>query len=122
MKLLRSRFVLVPAAIGVAVLLWNVYVSLHAHGVVVGRVVDAAGRPAAGATVVLFERDFVNQNEHARATTDTNGNFRFDNNRSHLVQLEAQSGAAHSPRVTLRLWFRAQDRALPEPLRLGAAG
>jgi hypothetical protein len=120
--ILRSRFVVVPAAIALFVLVWNVYVALHAHGLITGRVVDAAGRPVTGATVVLFERDFVTQNERARAVTGADGTFRFEANRSHLVQLEAQRGGEHSSRATLRLWFRAQDRALPEPLRLGPAG
>ena len=72
--------------------------------------------------MLLFERDFVNQNERARAVTGGDGTFRFDANRSHLVQLEAQLGETRSPRATLRLWFRAQDRALPEPLRLAPPG
>jgi len=114
-----SRFVVVPVVIAVAVGAWNVYVALHTHGMLEGRVVDAAGRPIDGATVILFTHDFVTQVEKARTRTDAAGDFRFDGNDSHLIQLQAQDGNATSPRITIRLWFRAQDRVLAQPLRLG---
>ena len=117
-----SRFFTVPFAIAAAVLAWNVYVTLHAHGIVAGWVVDEAGRPAAGVTVILFERDFINQVERARTRTGPDGAFRFTENRSHLVQVEAREGDAHSPRRTVRLWFRSEDRTLEQPLHLPAAG
>lgn len=114
----RSRFFVVPLTIAVVVALWNVYVALHAHGLLAGRVVDRTGRPVAGATVILFIHDFVTQVEKARTATDASGAFRFTNNDSHLVQLQAQDGNQSSPRATIRLWFRAQDRVLAKPLRL----
>lgn len=117
-RVLLSRFFVVPATIAVAVALWNLYVSLHAHGLIAGRVVDADGRPVAGATVVLFAHDFVTQVEKARTSTDGSGGFRFDDNDLHLVQLQAVDGRQSSARVTLRLWFRGQDRVLRKPLRL----
>ena len=67
---------------------------------------------------ILFAHDFVTQVEKARTRTDAAGEFRFDNNNSHLIQLQAQDGSATSPRITIRLWFRAQDRVLQQPLRL----
>jgi hypothetical protein len=97
---------------------WNVYVSLHDHGLLAGRVVDAAGRPMAGATVILFTHDFVTQVEKARTATDASGAFRFNNKDSHLVQLQAQDGNQSSRRITIRLWFRAQDQVLRKPLVL----
>jgi hypothetical protein len=120
-RILLSRFVVVPTLIVVVVVVWNVYVALHAHGVLQGRVVDAAGHPVADATVVLFAHDFVTQVEKARTHTDAAGDFRFDNNDSHLIQLQALDGTATSPRVTIRLWFRAQDRIVAQPLRLAPA-
>ena len=117
-RFLTNRFVVVPAGIAIVVALWNLYVALHAHGLLEGRFVDTAGRPVAGATVTLFAHDFVTQVEKARTTTDAAGRFRFTGNHSHLIQLQAQDGAASSPRITIRLWFRAQDRSLPEPLRM----
>ena len=117
-RVLLNRFVAVPLAIAMVAVVWNAYVALHAHGVVAGQVVDAGGRPVAGATVILFNHDFVTQVERARTKTDQAGYFRFDNNDSHLIQLQALDGKRAGPRITVRLWFRAQDRTLAAPLRL----
>jgi hypothetical protein len=119
-RILLSRFVVVPVLLAAGIAAWNVYVSQHAHGLLEGSVVNAAGAPVAGATVILSVHDFVTQVEKARTRTDAEGRFRFDDNNSHLIQLQAQNGAAASPRITIRLWFRAQDRVLTEPLRLPA--
>jgi lipopolysaccharide export system protein LptC len=115
-----SRWVIVPGGLAAVVLGWNLYVASHAGGVVEGRVVDAEGRPAAGAEVLLFERSFVVNTERQRVTADAQGRFRFEGNASHAVQLQAVRGAARTERVTLRLWFRAQDRVMEDPLRLPA--
>ena len=116
---MASRWFVVPVALATAIGLWNAYVVLHAHGSVEGRVVDAAGRPVAGATVVLLERSFVTHSEKARTTSSAGGLFRFDDNRNHSLQLEAEAtGAGKSERLDVRLWFRAQDVRLVEPLRL----
>ena len=117
-RVLFSRFVVVPVVIAVAVGAWNLYVALHAHGLLEGRVVNASGKPVEGATVTLFVHDFVTQVEKAKTRTDAEGDFRFTNNDSHLIQLQARDGTAASPRVTIRLWFRGQDRVLRQPLQL----
>jgi hypothetical protein len=119
-RVLLSRFFIVPVLIAVTIGAWNLYVDLHAHGLLEGRVIDATGKPVAGATVILSVHDFVTQVEKARTRTDARGWFRFDDNNSHLIQLQAQAGDVASPRVTIRLWFRAQDRVVTEPLRLPA--
>jgi len=112
----------VPGAIAIATLLWNAYVSTHDHGIVAGRVVDAAGRPVSGATVMLFERGFVTHQERERKISDADGAFRFTDNRSHSIQLEADApGLGRTDRRIVRLWFAAQDVQLPQPLRFGAA-
>jgi hypothetical protein len=117
-----NRFVLVPAAIAVAVLLWNVYVSMHNHGVVAGRVVDAAGKPVAGATVVLWVLNFTTYVEKTRATTDDAGRFVITDNDSHNIRLAAEKrGVGRSERTPVRLYFRAEDIELNEPLVLLAA-
>jgi hypothetical protein len=113
-----SRFFIVPGVLLIAIVSWNIYVDGHAHGLLRGRVVDAAGRPIDGATVILSVHDFVTQVEKARTRTDAAGRFEFDANNSHLIQLEARAGAVSSPRVTIRLWFRGQDRTIAEPLRV----
>lgn len=117
-RILLSRFFIVPVLIVAFVVGWNIYVTLHAHGLLAGRVVDASGKPVADATVILFTHDFVTQVEKARTRTDASGDFRFDNNDSHLIQLQAQDGKQASRRITVHLWFRAQDRVLAKPLRL----
>ncbi len=117
-----NRFVLVPAGIAVAVALWNVYVSTHDHGVVAGRVVDTAGRPVAGATVVLWVLNFTTYVEKTRATTDSQGRFVITDNDSHNIRLAAEkSGIGRSPRIPVRLYFRAEDIELREPLVLAAS-
>ena len=121
-RILLSRFVIVPALLAVLVAGWNLYVSLHDHGLLAGRVVDARGAPVAGATVILFMHDFVTQVEKARTKTEAGGVFHFTRNESHLVQLQAEEPGERSPRITVRLWFRAQDRVLRAPLQLAPAG
>jgi hypothetical protein len=121
-RILLSRFVVVPIILAIAIGGWNVYVALHAHGLLEGSVVDSAGKPVAGATVTLFAHDFVTQVEKAQTRSDAEGRFRFDDNNSHLVQLQARDGTVTSSRVTIRLWFRAQDRVVREPLRLVSGG
>jgi hypothetical protein len=121
-RLVVNRFVLVPATIAMAVLLWNVYVSTHNHGVVAGRVVDMAGQPVPGATVVLWALNFTTYVEKTRATTDSTGRFVITDNDSHNIRLAAEKpGIGRSGRVPVRLYFRAQDIEVREPLMLSGA-
>jgi protocatechuate 3,4-dioxygenase beta subunit len=120
-RCLRSRFVLVPLVIAIAVAGWNVYVARHDHGHVAGRVEDQSGRPVAGASVVLFERAFTNEVPRAHTRTDAQGRFRFDGNRAYVIELQAHApDGAISSRLAVHLWFRAQDRALRKPLIVSA--
>jgi hypothetical protein len=119
-RLIVNRFVIVLVSIGLAVAVWNVYVSLHDNGVIAGRVVDAAGRPVEGATVVLWVLNFTTYVEKTRATTDAAGRFVIHGNDSHNIQLAAEKpGAGRSPRVPVRLYFQAEDVNLLVPLVLG---
>ena len=121
-RLVINRFVLVPATIAMAVLLWNVYVSTHNHGVVAGQVVDMAGQPVPGATVVLWVLNFTTYVEKTRATTDSTGRFVITDNDSHNIRLAAEKpGIGRSGRVPVRLYFRAQDIEVREPLTLSGA-
>ena len=118
-RLLLNRFVLVPGGIALGILVWNVYVAAHDNGIVAGRVVDAAGRPVADATVALWALNFTTYAERTRTKTGEDGRFLFTDNSSHNIQLLAekpQVGA--SPRVPVRLYFRAQDVDLDAPLVL----
>ena len=121
-RLVINRFVLVPATIAMAVLLWNVYVSTHNHGVVAGQVVDMAGQPVPGATVVLWVLNFTTYVEKTRVTTDSTGRFVITDNDSHNIRLAAEKpGIGRSGRVPVRLYFRAQDIEVREPLTLSGA-
>jgi hypothetical protein len=118
-RFLLNRFVLVPGAIAIVALGWNIYVATHNHGVVVGRVVDAAGKPVADATVALWTYNFTTYEERDHVKTDADGVFRFTNNPSHRIQVSAEKpGVGRSSRVPVFLYFRAQDIDLAEPLRL----
>ena len=122
-RILLNRFVLVPGAIALAALVWNLYVAMHDHGLVSGRVVDAAGRPVAGATVALWVYNFVTFEEAQHVETDVEGRFRFTRNPSHKIQLSAEKpGVGRAARMPVLLYFRAQDIELAEPLRLAATG
>jgi hypothetical protein len=115
---LRNRWVIVPALLTALALGWWAYAEANNDGLIEGRVVDAAGAPVPGASVVLFERGFVAHQEKTRVTADGQGRFRITGNSSHSVQLEAEApGLGRSNRLVLRLWFRAQNRVLAEPLR-----
>ncbi|MEJ7669102.1 MAG: carboxypeptidase-like regulatory domain-containing protein [Casimicrobiaceae bacterium] len=117
-----SRWVVVPGGMIIVTLVWLAYVGSHNHGIVEGRVVDAAGQPVAGASVQLFERGFVTHQERGRTTSDAQGAFRFTDNRSHSIQLEAEAPSlGRTDRRILRLWFAAQDAQIAEPLRFAAS-
>jgi hypothetical protein len=121
-RLVVNRFVLVPATLAVAIALWNVYVSLHHHGIVAGRVVDTRGRPVADAQVVLWVLNFTTYVEKTRVTTDLAGHFIITNNDSHNIRLAAEKpGVGRSARVPVRLYFRAEDIELRDPLVLSGA-
>lgn len=118
-RLLVNRFTITLGAIALAILVWNLYVAAHDHGLVQGRVVDPAGRPVPGATVTLWALNFTTYVEKARTESDADGRFRFTNNDSHNIQLSAEKpGVGRSPRVPVRLYFRAEDVVLGTPLRL----
>jgi hypothetical protein len=118
---LRSRWVIVPGAMLIVIVCWLLYVNAHNHGLLEGRVVDASGAPVAGAKVLLFERGFVTHEEKAHTTTGADGRFRFDNNPSHSVQIEADSPElGRTNRQVVRLWFAGQDTVLKEPLKFSA--
>ncbi|MFI5012748.1 MAG: hypothetical protein ACHQAY_10400 [Hyphomicrobiales bacterium] len=113
---------LLPAGLAVALAGWNIYVAGHAHGVVAGTVLHLDGSPASGAIVILYERNLTSRFlEKARATTDAEGAFRFADNRSHQIRLDAigADGQQGQPRI-LRLWFAAQDVRLRKALLLPA--
>jgi len=114
---LRNRFVAVPLAILAVTAVWNAYIALHDDGRVRGRVVDADGRPVASAVVQMTEQNFTTNVERGQTVTLADGSFAFDDNRSHNIQLRAEKpGLGRSEQRVVRLYFRAQNVVLAEPL------
>jgi hypothetical protein len=123
LALLRNRFVWVPLLLAVVIGGWNAWVFTHNHGIVTGRVVDAGGEPVAGATVHLWVFNFTTFVEKASTPTAADGSFRFAGNPSHNIQISADKpDAGHSERISVRLYFAAEDRELKQPLRLEKRG
>jgi hypothetical protein len=119
-RLLVNRFVIVPATIVLTIAVWNVYVSTHDHGYVRGQVVDSTGHPVANARVVLWVLNFTTFVEKASTSTGPDGRFVLINLDSHHIQVGAEKGGTgRSERLPVRLYFRAQDVQLREPLILG---
>jgi protocatechuate 3,4-dioxygenase beta subunit len=118
-RILLNRFVVAPVVVAAVVLVWNAYVASHADGVVTGHVVDRFGRPVADATVRMMEQNFTTNSQRGTTRTDANGAFRFQENRSHRIQLRAEKpGAGRSNQQAVRLYFRSQHVDLTEPLVL----
>ncbi len=110
LAILRHRFVAVPLGLFGVALGWNIYVGMHDGGIIAGTVVDAGGRPLAGARVVFFERSMLNYVEQRSVTTDAQGTWRFEGMAVHIGQIEARlPDGSSSERRQLRLWFRAQN-------------
>ena len=107
---LAHRFFIVPLALAVLVVSWNVYIAFNDDGLIEGEVRDRTGAAVPGATVIFFERNFIYYQEKQRTTTDAKGNYRFAGLAVHVGQLEARAAdGRHSERRQLRLWFRAQN-------------
>ena len=119
LRIVRHRFVAVPLLIVVAALGWNAYVVTHDGGIVRGVVLGPDGRPLAGATVTMMEQNFTTNSDRGKTMTRGDGAFEFTDNRSHNIQLRAEKpGVGRSDLVVVRLYFRAQDVTLREPLRV----
>jgi hypothetical protein len=113
-RVLGHRFVVVPLALVVVAVGWNVYIAFNDHGIIEGEVRDRSGAPVAGATVIFFERNFIYYEEKQRATTDSKGAYRFSDMKTHIGQIEARTAdGRQSQRRQLRLWFRSQDTEVP---------
>lgn len=98
---------------------WNAYVMAHDDGLLTGRVVDRAGRPVAGAEVVLSEMTIVAMHTLVKTTSDAEGRFQFANHGRHkVVVTAAKPDVGKSERLLVRLLFRNQNTTLSEPLAL----
>jgi hypothetical protein len=120
---LLNRFVLVPASLLFVAVAWNGWVATHNHGIVAGRVIDAAGKPVEGAEVNLWVFNFTTFVVKASTVTRPDGTFFFSNNPSHNIQVSAEkSGEGRSARLPIRLYFAGQDFQMKQPLRLSEKG
>jgi hypothetical protein len=118
-RLLRNRFVVVPALLLLLTAGWNAWVVTHDHGIVAGRVLDASDTPVEGAEVKLWVFNFATFVVTASTTTKPDGSFTFENNPSHNIQVSAEKpGLGRSARISVRLYFRSEDIRLKQPLRL----
>jgi hypothetical protein len=121
-RIVRHRFFVVPAIIATVLIAWNVYIAMHDDGIVRGAVLGPDGHPVAGATVRMMEQSFTTNADRGQTTTREDGSFEFTDNRSHNIQLRAEkAGLGRSSLVVVRLYFRAQNVTLQEPLRIEAA-
>jgi len=123
LRQLRNRFVWVPLVLFILIAGWNAWVFTHDHGIVTGRVIDADGKPVAGANVRLWVFNFTTFVETASTTTAADGRFRFTGNPSHNIQISADKpDAGRSERIAVRLYFASEDRELKRPLQLKKGG
>jgi hypothetical protein len=114
------RYAWVAGALVVLVGGCNLWVVLHEDGVVRGRVVQADGRPAAGATVSFWEKTLTTLERRTATETGPDGGFVVTGQVAHHFALQAEkSGFGASPRTLYRRYFRGQNLVLVEPLRLG---
>ena len=116
---LNNRFVITFGTIAVLVVIWNIYIAFHDHGLIEGRIVGPNGAPVAGATVTLSERTLLVAQERGRTTTDAGGRFRFTGQQLHRLYLQAEKdGVGHFGPRQYRLYFQGEDLILRTPLRL----
>ena len=119
---LVNRVTITFGLIAIVVVAWNLYVRAHDDGILEGQVVDASGRPVAGAKVVLSERTIVSLSPIAETVTDADGGFRFSGHDRHALVLTIEKPEiGQSGRIEVRLYFRNQNRRLRSPVVLGAA-
>ncbi len=120
---LLNRYFVTFGSIAAVTLVWNLYIAMNDDGIIRGRVVDAEGRPVAGAAVVLSERTLLVTAPRDRVTTDADGRFTFTGHRFHRIWLEAaKPGVGSHPQTEYRMYFKGQNIVLDDPIRLEPAG
>ena len=115
---MRSRYTITFGTIAIVSILWNIYVVLNDDGKFSGRVVDMQGRPVAGATVKLGKKSLVSINFHGEEITDAEGRFAFSGHAFYHVHIEAKKQGLGISKSDHHLYFRGQNMALSDPLRL----
>jgi hypothetical protein len=118
---LNNRFTITFGTILVLVVIWNVYISFHDHGLIEGRVVGPNGAPVAGATVTLSEQTLLVNQERGKTTTDLHGRFKFTGHHMHrpYIHVEKEGVGQFGPHQ-YPLYFQGEDLILKKPLKLTA--
>ena len=115
---LLNRWILTFGSITIVTAVWNAYVVLNDDGIFAGRIVDAKGRPVAGATVKLGKHSLVAIHVSEETLTDEDGQFGFHGHTFYHVHIEARKDGVGVSKTYHRLYFRGQNETLSEPLRL----
>ena len=115
---LLNRWILTFGTIAIVTAVWNLYVVLNDDGVFAGRIVDAKGKPVAGATVKLGKHSLVAIHVSDETRTGEDGRFRFDGHTFYHVHIEARKDGVGVSKTYHHLYFRGQNEVLSEPLRL----
>jgi hypothetical protein len=115
---LFNRYTFTFGVIAAVTLVWNLYIAMNSDGIIQGRVVGPDGRPAAEATVILFEKTLFAIKPRDQATTDKDGRFVFKGHDFYRIWLEAKSDIGAYPQTEYRMYFRRQNLTLDKPLRL----
>ena len=116
---LYNRYVIAFGLIGILAVIWNIHVAFNDDGIITGQVVVSDNSPVVGATVVLSEKTLLVTAPWSTTTTDTSGQFRFTGHNLYHFYLEAsKEGVGQMKAKEFRLYFRGQNMALQEPLRL----
>lgn len=116
---LLNRFILTPLILAILAVAWNAYATTHNDGLVTGTIENTAGQPVAGADVVLWVYNFATYVEKSHVTSNPDGRFTFTGNPSHRIGISARkSGVGIADRRIVRLYFRAENTQLTEPLIL----
>ena len=118
---LNNRFVITFGTVGVLVVIWNIYIGFHNHGLVEGQVVGPNGAPVVDATVTLSEWTLLVAQERGKTTTDADGRFKFNGHHLHRLYLKVEKdGVGQFGPRQYPLYFQGEDLILKKPLQLTA--